>query len=96
MWNITNGNRGLITGNTSDTLTVQILEYGTDNDFDSGNSIKIANGYPCLDQIGRSTSQKLLPLFEWNKTRNGTDANIVIADNFSPCDCPSQPDHINY
>jgi hypothetical protein len=40
------------------------------------------NGYPCIDQIGRSTdsgpgtAQALEPLYEWNNTLDGADVDI--------------------
>ncbi|MBN1185831.1 MAG: T9SS type A sorting domain-containing protein [Bacteroidales bacterium] len=94
LWNITDESKGLITGNTANTITVQALEGGTDNDFDTSDSIMITNGYPCQDQIGRSTNQILLPLFEWNNTKDGADADIIVPDNFPDCDGPAQVDHI--
>jgi len=45
------------------------------------------NGYPAIDQIGRSTDsgpgtrQELDPLYEWRNTLNGEDADIAVADN---------------
>jgi hypothetical protein len=43
-----------------------------------------SNGYPCFDQIGRSTDsgsgtpQALEPLYEWNNTLNGADGDIIV------------------
>ena len=37
------------------------------------------NGYPARDQIGRSTSQILEPLYEWNNTLDGQDADIHVS-----------------
>lgn len=45
------------------------------------------NGYPAIDQIGRSTDsgpgtrQELDPLYEWGNTLNGEDADVAVADN---------------
>ena len=42
------------------------------------------NGYPCYDQIGRSTdtgpgtAQASEPLFEWNNILEGENANVVV------------------
>ncbi len=30
-----------------------------------------ANGYPCIDQIGRGGNQELLPIYQWGNTLNG-------------------------
>lgn len=37
------------------------------------------NGYPSRDQIGRSTHQLLEPLYEWNNTLDGQDADIHVS-----------------
>ncbi|NIP27761.1 MAG: hypothetical protein GWN67_25105 [Phycisphaerae bacterium] len=43
------------------------------------------NGYPAIDQIGRSTDsgpgtpQQLDPLYEWNNTLNGANAGIAVS-----------------
>lgn len=50
-------------------------------------------GYPCLDQIGRTTNQVSEPLYEWNNSRNGLDADITVAD-WATCTNPSLSDHI--
>ena len=46
-------------------------------------------GYPCLDQIGRTTNQALSPLYEWNNTINRNDLNITVSTS-----CPELADHI--
>ena len=62
------------------------------------------SGYPCRDQIGRSTNQKLEPLYEWDNTLNGQDVDIdvnmldrilpheichlVLAERFGDAHCP--------
>jgi hypothetical protein len=54
------------------------------------------NGYPCRDQIGRSTDsgittpQVLEPLYEWNNTYNGQNVNIIL----NPAMCPEMANHI--
>ena len=52
VYNLTDGSMGLITRNTSDTVTA-MLSGGTDNNWDAGDQFKITNGYAALDQIGR-------------------------------------------
>jgi len=53
------------------------------------------NGYPCYDQIGRSTDsgpgtpQAQEPLYEWNNTLNGADADVVVH-----WGCPEVSQHI--
>ncbi|MHC4407024.1 MAG: hypothetical protein ACYTG0_46015 [Planctomycetota bacterium] len=37
------------------------------------------NGYPARDQIGRSTNQVLEPLYEWNNTLDGKDADVHVS-----------------
>ncbi len=37
------------------------------------------NGYPARDQIGRSANQVLEPLYEWNNTLDGKDADIHVS-----------------
>ncbi|MBW2528214.1 MAG: hypothetical protein JRI23_28820 [Deltaproteobacteria bacterium] len=56
-------------------------------------------GYPCLDQTGRSTDmdddgvQDLEPLYEWDNTVNGGDADVSVNDPWG-CADPSMADHI--
>ena len=58
-----------------------------------------ATGYPCLDQIGRTSDmngdgiQDSAPLYEWNNTLNGADTDITI-HRFGNCNNPSVADHI--
>ncbi len=37
------------------------------------------NGYPARDQIGRSTNQVIEPLYEWNNTLDGEDADVHVS-----------------
>jgi hypothetical protein len=62
------------------------------NDPLDGNSPGM-QGYPCYDQIGRSTGQTLEPLYEWNNTFNGANAQIFVYL-FDGCTNPSVSDHI--
>lgn len=56
-------------------------------------------GYPCMDQTGRSTDgdgdglQDLEPLYEWDDTVNGNDADVTVNDPWG-CANPSMADHI--
>lgn len=58
-----------------------------------------ATGWPCLDQTGRSTDedgdgiQDLQPLYEWDNTVNGEDADITVSDPWG-CTGPSMADHL--
>jgi hypothetical protein len=51
-------------------------------------------GYPCLDQIGRTTNQAAAPLYEWNNTLNGSDTDVAVSEFGSSCLNPSVGDHI--
>lgn len=61
-----------------------------------------STGYPCRDQIGRSTDtgqytpQALEPLYQWNNDNDGEAATIEINDvsSYFVCDNPSMRDHI--
>ncbi|MCO6434648.1 hypothetical protein [Nitrosomonas nitrosa] len=58
-----------------------------------------STGYPCLDQIGRTSDingdgiQDLAPLYEWNNTLNGADTDLTI-HTFENCDNSSVAKHI--
>jgi hypothetical protein len=87
--NTTDGSRGVIDASTADTITAT-LGGGTDNDWDAGDAFTISCGYPCLDQIGRSTDasetaiqpQAAEPLYEWNNANDGEDTDIAPHDQF--------------
>ncbi|GBE19289.1 protein metal binding site [archaeon BMS3Abin17] len=49
--------------------------------------------YPCTDQLGRSTSQALEPVYEWGNTFEGTDVDFSVYD-FPGCSSPAVSDHI--
>lgn len=57
------------------------------------------SGYPCKDQVGRSTDsdgdgiQNQEPLYEWNNTFQGQDADITVNDPWG-CTSPSMHDHL--
>ncbi|NIR50642.1 hypothetical protein GWO43_26085 [candidate division KSB1 bacterium] len=58
-----------------------------------------STGYPCLDQIGRTSDidgdgiQDSAPLYEWNNALDGSDTDIKI-HTFDNCDNSSVRDHI--
>lgn len=82
--NTSDGSSGIVEANTADAITAT-LSGGTDNDWDEGDEFVITNGYPAIDQIGRSTDsgpgtpQALDPLYEWANTLNGDDADIAVS-----------------
>ncbi|MBN1183611.1 MAG: T9SS type A sorting domain-containing protein [Bacteroidales bacterium] len=51
-------------------------------------------GYPCFDQVGRSTFQGLEPLFAWNNTLDDENAGITVTSGWPECSDPSPFDHI--
>lgn len=87
--NVTDGSRGTITANTANSVTAT-LSGGSENDWDAGDAHIITNGYPLRDQIGRGkdatfwtwngpgATQALEPVYEWNNTFNGGDADFTI------------------
>jgi hypothetical protein len=87
--NTTDGSAGRVTANTADTLTAT-LAGGTENDWDAGDAFEITCGYPCLDQIGRSTDasetaiqpQAQEPLYEWNNANGTEDTDIEPHSSF--------------
>ena len=63
--------------------------------FDGNDS---ANGYPCRDQVGRSTDlpggkQTFAPAYNWNNIQNGVAVSMVAFDPWH-CTNPSMSDHI--
>lgn len=90
VYNVTDGSKCLITANDGTTITCT-LSGGADNDWDTGDSYRISNGYPCRDQIGwafqnaeqfdnnplNSTAQSLYPVYIWGNTRNGVAMNTI-------------------
>jgi hypothetical protein len=81
------GNR-IIDGET--TWVPVSVRGGTDDDWDPGDAFELTCGYPCLDQIGRSTDagetaiqpQALEPLYEWNNDSDGEDTDIAPHPSF--------------
>jgi len=54
----------------------------TGDDANDGNTTpkEVNFGWPCRDQIGRTTNQMSYPLHEWNNSLNGADCNFGIND----------------
>ncbi|MBR9677354.1 PGF-pre-PGF domain-containing protein [Candidatus Woesearchaeota archaeon] len=52
-----------------------------------------STGWPCLDQIGRTTDQASMPLYEWNNTYNSADTDIYPVNSWG-CSNPQPLDHI--
>lgn len=82
---------GIITSNTENSITAT-LSGGTENTFNNGDSIIITDGYPGMDQIGRTgptvdhgyyRQQASSPLYEWGNTYNGTDLNFVVSRTYA-------------
>ena len=46
-----------------------------------------------MDQPGRTTNQQLSPVYEWNNTLNGLNADLALSDPWG-CRSPSMADHI--
>lgn len=93
--NFTDGSGGEIIANNSNEITAT-LTGGKTNTWNRGDSFQIISGYPCWDQIGRSTDrsfgteQNHEPLYEWDNLYNGKDINIVL----NPDGCPILKKHI--
>ena len=51
-------------------------------------------GWPCKDQIGRGSRQSSEPLYEWNNTRNGSDVDVTVYNNWTGCVNPQPSDHV--
>lgn len=93
VYNSTDGSFGTITANTANTVTAS-LANGSQNSWSIGDSYKITNGYPLRDQIGRGKdaafwisgaagpSQTLEPVYEWNNSYNGSDANFGVVPGY--------------
>jgi len=61
-------------------------DYGLCDGTNPVDGNELSNGWPCLDQIGRSTDysdsqvqpQAFEPLYEWNNQQDGNDFDIVV------------------
>lgn len=52
-----------------------------DNEIDGNTEPKETYyGWPCQDQIGRTTNQASSPLYEWGNTADGADVDIAVSD----------------
>lgn len=104
IWNVTGQSRGKITANTANTVTAALepVNIGTDKvvafpepkdaryTWEPGDVFKITNGYPALDQVGRTIGteealglkvQKSEPLYGWNNLVDGkTKVPFVVGD----------------
>ncbi len=92
VYNFADSSKGQITANTANTVTA-ILSGGIENDWDTGDHYKITNGYPCRDQIGRSTDEYLWTdetpyppqdhelAYSWNNKYEDDDVNFNIHNN---------------
>jgi hypothetical protein len=89
VYNLTDGSKGKVTANTSDTITVTLGD-GTENDWDSGDSFKLTNGYPCYDQVGRGENQTASPLYEWDNYYDTTELDFGVSStsNLNGCSDP--------
>ncbi len=90
--NLTTGKSSIIISNTDTSITTFYDPYAVSLTFNRGDIFVILRAYPCIDQIGRSTGdllynydpplpqrwpeQALEPLYEWNNTLNGEDADM--------------------
>ena len=91
--NKTKGKSSTIVANTADTISTLADSYGPPLTWDKGDKFVILRAYPCIDQVGRGKGvllsnwdpplprrwpeQAAEPLYEWNNTLNGGDADIV-------------------
>ena len=50
-------------------------------------------GYPCKDQIGRSSNQKLYPLYIWGNIID-KETELILIGEYTGCNNPSVADHI--
>lgn len=89
VYNLTDGSKGQIAANTANTVTT-VLIGGKNNVWNKGDRFKITNGYPALDQIGRSTDhgagedrlpQALEPLYAWDNMMDGKPKSITVHGN---------------
>lgn len=90
--NTTAGKSSIITSNTATTISVHPDVFNGDLIWNNGDGYEIKKSYPCIDQVGMSTGNLLSgnppvpigwsqltlePVYEWNNTINGVDADIV-------------------
>jgi hypothetical protein len=75
IWNITDGSKCKITENTSTTVVCS-LSGGTQNKWNTNDSYKITNGWPCKRQPGMTTGDTKEPIYEWNNERTSGIPNV--------------------
>lgn len=93
VYNVSDSSSCAVTSNTATGVTCT-LAGGTDNNWDSGDTYRISDGYPCRDQLGRvydatqwddsplgSYTQDLRPLYVWGNSENGSSKNTVNPQN---------------
>jgi hypothetical protein len=54
----------------------------------------VYKGWPCKDQIGRGAHQNSEPFYEWNNTKNGSDVDVTVYNNWIGCTDPQPSDHV--
>lgn len=58
---------------------IALFDYRIDSiDSCSGAAASCCETYPCTDQIGRGVDQSLDPMYFWNNSVNGSDADVVV------------------
>ncbi|MBN1812597.1 MAG: hypothetical protein JXA14_12230 [Anaerolineae bacterium] len=55
---------------------------------------EVYKGWPCKDQIGRGSQQSSQPFYEWNNTKNGSDVDVTVYNNWTGCTDPQPSDHV--
>jgi hypothetical protein len=55
---------------------------------------EVYKGWPCKDQIGRGSQQSSQPFYEWNNTKNGSDVDVTVTNNWIGCTDPQPSDHV--
>jgi len=90
VYNLTDGSKGIVSSFTSQTITAT-LSGGARNTWYTGDRYLISDGYPCRDQIGRSTdtwlwtpttpypTQAIDPMCVWgNKNTDGSTIGVNV------------------
>ncbi len=85
VWNMADHSVGKISANGEDTITVA-LKGGKRDLWNAGDAFKVTNGYPAMDQIGRSRDagddmvqpQTLEPVYAWNNKYHGEPCELKV------------------
>ena len=85
VWNEADHSVGKISANTENTIAA-VLKGGKRNHWNPGDAFKVTNGYPAMDQIGRSRDagadtvqpQSLVPVYAWNNRYNGKPCDLKV------------------